>query len=219
VIRFVVLDLDGTLCETRADITRAVNAALADHGLPPFPVATVAGFVGEGMGRLVDRVLAAVGAEPGRAPAVVESLLAHYLEHPVIETTTYPGAAEVLARLAPLPLAVVSNKPGAICRRILEHFEIGDRFSVLLGGDWGGPRKPDPAPLLAVADRLGLPSAAGVMVGDSPVDVRAGRAAGLRTVAALYGYRAAEELLALAPDATLAALTELPGVLAQWQRS
>jgi phosphoglycolate phosphatase len=213
-LRFLVLDLDGTLCETRADIARAVNAALASHGLPALAMATVSGFVGDGVGRLVDRVLAAVGADPARAPAVVASLLQHYLAHPVVETTPYPHAAEVLDRLAPLPLAVVSNKPGELCRRILDHFGLCDRFAAVLGGDWGGPRKPDPAPLLAVAARLGLAPADGAMVGDSPVDLVAGRAAGGRTVAALYGYRPAAELLALRPDAAIGRLVELPDVLA-----
>lgn len=211
---YLIFDLDGTLLETRADIARAVNFALEAHGLPRLAPTVITGFVGDGVGRLVDRALGAAGGDPGQAPAVVQTLLGHYLDHPVVDTRPYPGLVATLDALRAIPLAVVSNKPGEICRRILGHFDLLHRFGAVLGGDWGGPRKPDPAPLREAAARLGQPGPGGVMVGDSDVDVRAGQAAGLITVAALYGYRGREALLAARPSAVIEALDELPRVLA-----
>ena len=210
---YLIFDLDGTLLETRADIARAVNFALEAHGLPRLDPTVITGFVGDGVGRLVDRSLVAAGADPGLAPGVVQALLAFYLDHPVVDTRPYPGLEAALDALPAVPLAVVSNKPGEICRRILAHFGLLARFGAVLGGDWGGPRKPDPAPLREAAARLGRPGPGGVMIGDSEVDVRAGQAAGLLTVGALYGYRSREAVLAARPSAVIASIGELPRVL------
>lgn len=213
-MRFLVFDLDGTLFDTRADIAATVNAALASCGLPSAPREAIVSFVGDGVGRLVDRTVQAVGGDLELAPRVAAALLVHYRAHPVVQTRPYPGVAALLDGERERPLGLVSNKPGDLCEAILDHFGWRERFEVVLGGDWGGPRKPAPDPLLAVADRLGRPPGHGVMVGDSVADIRAGRAAGMRTVAALYGYRPPEELRAAEPDATIRRPSELPAAVA-----
>ncbi|MFH2006108.1 MAG: HAD-IA family hydrolase [bacterium] len=205
----VIFDLDGTLLDTRMDIARAVNQGLIACGLPTAAERTIVSFVGDGVGRLVDRTLRAVGGDMALAPRVAEALLDFYHRHPVDHTRPYPGIGAVLEALADRPLGVASNKPGALCREILAHFGWADRFVEILGADWGGPRKPDPAPLLRLAERAGVAPSTGVMVGDSVGDIEAGRAAGMRTVAALYGYRPAAELRAAAPDATIETPAEL----------
>jgi phosphoglycolate phosphatase len=215
--RFVIFDLDGTLVDSRGDIAAATNAGLAACGLGAAPEAVITGFVGDGVGRLVDRTVLHVGGDVARAPEVVEHLLAHYRAHPVVHTTAYPGLEAALARLAVAghALAIASNKPTDLCQAIAAHFGWTDRLRPILGADWGGPKKPAPDPLLHIAEALGVPSARGVMVGDSVADLEAGRAAGLITVAALYGYRPAAELQAAGPDHTIASLAELPDLLAR----
>ncbi|MDY0003619.1 MAG: HAD-IA family hydrolase [Polyangia bacterium] len=210
---FVVFDLDGTLCDTRGDIADAVNFGLAAQGLPPTGSEVITGFVGDGVGRLVDRVVEHVGGPLSLAPEVARALLAYYRDHPVVHTRPYPEVTRTLATLVDLTgrgLALASNKPTDLCEVILSHFGWRSMFSAVLGADWGGPRKPAPDVLWRLASLLGQPPEAGVMVGDSLMDLAAGRAAGLATVAALYGYRPPEELLAAKPDAAIEAPAELP---------
>jgi phosphoglycolate phosphatase len=211
---FVIFDLDGTLFDTRGDIARAVNAGLAAQGQPTADEGLIVSFVGDGVGRLVDRTLAAVGGAADLAPRVAGDLLAFYRLHPADRTRPYPGVAEALDTLRDVPLAVASNKPTDLCQTILAAFGWTRRFEAVLGADWGGPRKPDPAVLMELARLLHRPAAAGVMVGDSTMDLRAGRAAGMRTVAALYGFRPAAELQAAAPDASASRPEDLGAVLA-----
>jgi len=171
--------------------------------------------VGDGVGRLVDRTVTAVGGDLTQAPRVAKSLLAYYHLHPVDQTRPYPGIGDVLEALDDLdvPLAVASNKPTELCRTIVDHFGWTHHFVAVLGADWGGPRKPDPAVLLELADRLHRQAPAGIMVGDSVMDVAAGRGASMRTVAALYGYRPADELRAAAPDVCVEKSTDLKAAL------
>ncbi len=197
---FVIFDLDGTLFDTRGDIVRAVNAGLAALGQPSAAHELIISFVGDGLGRLVDRCLEAVGAEVTLAPRVSREILAFYQRHPADLAKPYPGVSETLDGLGSIPLVVASNKPTGLCEQILAHFGWGQRFLHVLGGDWGGPRKPDPAMLLELACRLGRYSAEGIMVGDTVMDLRAGQGASMRTVAALYGFRPEPELRAAGPD-------------------
>ena len=119
---FVIFDLDGTLFDTRGDIARAVNAGLTAHSLPTAPQELIISFVGDGVGRLVDRTLTAVGGDLALAPQVAESLVEAYHRHPVDQTTPYPGVEAALDALAEVPLAVASNKPTDLCRLIVDHF-------------------------------------------------------------------------------------------------
>ncbi len=210
---FVIFDLDGTLVDTREDIAAAVNAGLAANDLPPAPTEVITSFVGDGVGRLVDRTVRHVGGDVARAPAVAEALLTYYRAHPVQHSVPYPGLDRLLPRLADRALAIASNKPTDLCRAIATHFDWTSRFRIVLGADWGGPKKPAPDVLQHIAHRLGCAPTEGVMVGDSVADLEAGRAAGLVTVAALYGFRPRDELLAARPDHTidtLSALADLP---------
>ncbi len=210
---FVVFDLDGTLFDTRGDIARAVNAGLKSQGQPTVADELIISFVGDGVGRLVDRSVEAAGGDLAQADAVAAEVMAYYRQHPTDRTRPYPGVLDALEGLAHIPLAVASNKPTELCRMIVTHFGWADRFVEMLGGDWGGPRKPDPAVLLELASRLGRDASAGIMVGDSVMDLRAGQAAHMRTVAALYGFRPTEELEAAGPDVTVAEPRQLLAAL------
>ena len=92
------------------------------------------------------------------------------------------------------PMAVVTNKPTQFTTRILEHLQLTPYLPVAICGDTLSVKKPDPEPLREALRRLGQPLNAGTMVGDSVQDLRAGKAAGLRTVAVLFGFRSEEEL-------------------------
>jgi phosphoglycolate phosphatase len=196
--RCLLFDLDGTLVDSRADLVASVNLTLAEAGRAPLAGELVAGFVGEGVSKLIERSLA---ASLGRAPSAaevgagVETFRRHYRLHLLDHTRPYPGVPETLSRLAALPMAVVTNKPADFSLEILERLGLGRHFRAVLGGDSLPQRKPHPAPLLEAA-RLcgGARPAECLMIGDSRVDVAAGKAAGMWTCGFTGGFRGRREL-------------------------
>jgi phosphoglycolate phosphatase len=205
VIDLVCLDLDGTLVDTKDDLAGSVNALRVRSGLPAVEVEQVVRWVGDGARLLVARGLGVPDAEARERPEVTAGLVffrGHYVAHMMDRARPYPGVVEGLGRLAEAgkTLAVVSNKPVAMCRQILEALALAGRFAEVVGGDSLPVRKPDPAPVLHVLEHTGTPAARTAMVGDGVQDLRAGRAAGCRTIAALWGFRPAAMLRAESPD-------------------
>lgn len=181
--RVAILDLDGTLVDTLDDLALAVNAALADVGLPPRPLDDVRAFVGEGARRLVER---AVDPHLERVEPALEAWWRHYEAHLLDRTRPYPGIPAALAGAGRV-LAVHTNKPGRLARKILAGVGLLDRLAAVLGGD-EAPKKPDPTGTLELLARLGGTPADAVFVGDSAVDVATARAAGVRHVAVTWGF-------------------------------
>jgi phosphoglycolate phosphatase len=191
VTRVAILDLDGTLLDTLDDLAYAVNAALAEVGLPPRSLAEVRTLVGGGARRLVER---AVGPSAHLVEPALEAWWREYEAHCLDRTRPYPGIPAVLAG-AGRALAVHTNKPGRLARKILGGVGLLDRFTAVLGGD-EAPKKPDPAGTLELLARAGCAPADAVFVGDSKVDVATARAAGIRHVAVTWGFATREELVA-----------------------
>jgi len=184
----LVFDLDGTLVDSRRDIRTAVNRMRARLGMAPLALAEVVGMVGEGARKLVERALA-----PEDDPQVVERALAGYLadyeEVALATTRPYAGVPEMLARLAPAyPLALLSNKGEAISRRILEALGLAPFFNVVLGGDSLPTRKPHPAGLRLAAERLEVPAADLLLIGDTWIDAATAAAAGSRFLLVEWGF-------------------------------
>jgi phosphoglycolate phosphatase len=191
--RLVVFDLDGTLVDSVDDLHASVNHALAAVGLPPRSLDEVRGFVGEGA-----RLLLARAVSP--ADQLLEPALAawrpHYEAHCLDRTRPYPGVAALLASAgAGRTLAVLTNKPGPMARKILAGLGLLPRFAAVVGGD-EAPRKPDPTGLRELMARAGATPAETILVGDSRVDVATGRAAGVPVVAVTWGLGRAEDLAA-----------------------
>ncbi len=205
--RLAIFDLDGTLVDSVEDLAASVNHALGVVGLPRRDLDEIRGFVGEGARVLLERAVAP------RADLVEPALAAwreHYEDHCLDRTRLYPGIAALLAN-AGRALAVHTNKPGALARKILDGLGLRSRFALVLGGD-EAPRKPDPAGVRLIQARVGAAPEETVFVGDSLVDLATARAAGVRHVAVTWG---------LVPGADLvrAGATELAGSageLARW---
>lgn len=199
----IVFDLDGTLADTRRDLAAAVNRARAGLGLAPLPLAQVASMVGEGARRLVERALPEA-AEATAFEAAFESFLGHY-DRLCLETTRlYPGVEEMLRRLGRrFPLALLTNKPEALSRRIVEGLGLGRCFAALVGGDSLPSRKPDPEGLHWLAARLAAPVAELLLVGDSRVDAATARAAGCPFALVEWGFATAEERAGIDADLRL----------------
>jgi phosphoglycolate phosphatase len=189
--RLAVFDLDGTLVDSVDDLHASVNHALAAVGLPPRSRDEVRGFVGEGARVLLARAVAPRGdlLEPALA-----AWRPHYAAHCLDRTVAYPGIPALLAGAGRV-LAVLTNKPGAMARRILDGLGLLPRFAAVVGGD-EAPRKPDPAGLLGIMARAGATPAETVFVGDSRHDVETARAAGVELVAVTWGLTSRADLAA-----------------------
>jgi phosphoglycolate phosphatase len=193
----VVFDLDGTLADTAPDLTAALNHMLAQLGREPVPAARVIEMVGRGMRNLVERGLGATGVV---TPALVEQALPIFFEyyeaHIADGSRPYEGAEAALdlLRARGARIAICTNKPEGLTRKLLAAFGWTERFASVIGGDTLQVRKPDGAPLREAIARAGGGRA--VLVGDSITDVQTARAAGWPCVAVTWGFRdrPAEEL-------------------------
>jgi phosphoglycolate phosphatase len=207
--RLVVFDLDGTLIDSSQDLAAAVNRALrrAAPDAPALREDVVRTFIGSGARVLITRSVAEAGL-----PQSVDDVLALFLEEYrrglLDATRLYPGTEDALSRLHDRRLAVLTNKPGDMSRAILEGLGVADRFFRIYGAGDIDARKPDPAGLRRIAEEAGVDAAEAVMVGDSGIDVRTGRAAGAFTAGVTYGFDA-DSFRADPPDILVRSLTEL----------
>ena len=209
----VILDLDGTLLDTVADLAAAVNAMLADLGRPPLTLERVRNFVGKGAEVLVHRAL--TGAPDGRADAArfaaaLESFLHHNRRENGLHAHLYAGVVDGLAamRAAGLRLAVVTNKPHAFTVPLLAQQGLSGFFELVVSGDSLPRKKPDPMPMLHVSERFGVPPARILAIGDSINDALAARAAGMPVMAVPYGYNEGREVQSLDVDAIVESLLQ-----------
>jgi phosphoglycolate phosphatase len=190
-VRAVVFDLDGTLVDSAADLLKALNTVLAERGLPQISLEEIKGMIGDGARKLVERALAATGADVVEdTPQALERFLAVYTGSATENTRMYPGVAETLDALgrAGMRMALVTNKPYAATTAILAALGIERHFAAVVGGDTLPERKPHPAPIQRALAEIGVAAAEAVMVGDNYHDIEAGHAAGTRAVAVTYGY-------------------------------
>ena len=194
-IRALAFDLDGTLCHTLPDLIAAANASRAHMGLPPLPDAVIESYIGDGIPRLVHRVLTNrrdgdADAPPAEHAEAYRYFTAYYLDHLSDKTHPYPQVPETLAALQQrgLALAVITNKNEEHATRLLADLNLARHFTRILGGDSLPEKKPKPLPLTSTAAAFGVAPHEMLMVGDSANDVLAGKAAGCPTVAVTYGY-------------------------------
>ena len=219
--RAVLFDLDGTLVETRLDIATGVNLMLSERGLGPLPVEQISRHVGRGARVLVTRCLDECGAPPQSEDDISNAYASFhraYSAHLLDTTRPYPGVEEMCRRLerGGVAMAIVSNKPEDLSRRVLDGVGLAGFFPVILGGDSLPIRKPDPAPLRHALSLLGISgesdarhTSTALMVGDSEIDIQAARAAGLSVAAVAWGFGSREDLLAACPDRLFADADEL----------
>ncbi|HEX9944466.1 MAG TPA: HAD-IA family hydrolase [Thermoanaerobaculia bacterium] len=207
----LVFDLDGTLIDSRRDITTAVNRMRSGLGLPPLALEAVVTMVGEGARRLMERAL------PER-PDRIDQALARYLEHyweVCLETTRpYPRVEGMLSALAGrYPLALLSNKGEALSRKILDGLGLLRHFREILGGDSAPTRKPDPAGLRLLAERLGIPVERLLLVGDTWIDAETAKNAGCAFALVEWGFPRSPKLDGVKADLRAATAEELTAAL------
>jgi phosphoglycolate phosphatase len=211
----LVFDLDGTLVDSAPDLASAVNALLGEYDAPPLTEAEVRAMIGDGMGMLISRALAArkiEGGEPGLHQAALARFLALYDGCLTDRTKPYPRVIETLKELRErgFAMAICTNKPFAPTRRILSTLHLDRFFSVVIGGDSLPTRKPAPEPLWAAISQLGRKVEGAAMIGDSANDILCARAAGVAGILIPSDYGAP----ATDADLTLPDFGALPAALA-----
>jgi phosphoglycolate phosphatase len=197
-IRLLIFDLDGTLVDSRADLSNSVNAMLRHYGKPQLPADVIASYIGNGAPMLVRRSL----GDPDDENFVQEALLyfmAYYREHKLDNTYVYDGIKEALDAIRKghngtppdgwrIPkMAVLSNKPVVPSRGIVEALGLGPYFFQVYGGNSFHTKKPDPAGVQALLEESGAGAGQTVIIGDSDVDIITARNAGIYSVGVTYG--------------------------------
>ena len=208
-IDLLIFDLDGTLIDSKLDITYAVNATRAHLGMGPLDIQVVSTYVGDGAPVLIRRALGA-----GASGAAIEEGLAYFLEyyreHKLDYTQLYPGVRASLDRLreARKRLAILTNKPVQMSRAIIEGLGLGAHFFQVYGGNSFEFKKPNPIGVEKLMAESGKDRAATCMVGDTSVDIQTARNAGVRVCGVRYGF-APETLHDPPPDLLIDRMEQL----------
>ena len=191
-LELIIFDLDGTLVDSGKDITKALNYAITPYGFKPFTVEDTIKMVGEGLTKLIEKILG--DNNVSIKDAVLDRFIKYYSEHLADFTMPYPGVIKTLEMLGRYKKAVISNKRESLSKKLLEQLGLMKFFDVVLGSDSAAEKKPSPAPVKKVLEILGVEPQRAIIVGDSDFDIQAGKGAGLITVAVTYGFRDRETL-------------------------
>ncbi|MGP4789492.1 phosphoglycolate phosphatase [Psychrobacter sp. 1Y11] len=200
--QLLIFDFDGTLIDSVPDLATAINIMLEQLGLPTYSLETIKGWVGNGSRLLVERALvgktdiAEGELTAAEADHAEQLFLEAYSSLKVSKTVAYPNVDRGLRALhdAGFTLALVTNKPIRFVPKILQSFGWQEWFVEVLGGDSLSTKKPDPAPLFHVCDKLGVMLDKAVMIGDSKNDILAGQNAGIDTLGLSYGYNYGQDI-------------------------
>jgi len=209
----IIFDLDGTLIDSSKDLAIAMNQTREHFGMQPLDPALIYSYVGNGVPALVRRALG--GEASGE---MVEEALKFFLEfygqHAIDHTRSYPGVAEAIRELsgAQNKLAILTNKPVRISLDIIGALNLQRYFFRVCGGDSFASKKPDPVGILALMDEAGATRQQTLLVGDSGVDIRTARNAGIRSCGVSWGFQP-EGFQTDPPDVLIHEARELPAVV------
>jgi len=216
--KMVLIDVDGTLVDSVPDLAYCVDEMMKQLDMPAHGEAKVREWVGNGVERLVRRALIGqLEGEPDEAlfEKAYPIFMALYAENTSKRSMLYPGVREGLDYLksAGFQLGCVTNKAAQFTIPLLKDLGIHDDFEIVVSGDTLAKKKPDPMPLLHVAEHLGVTPGEATMIGDSVSDVKAARAAGFQIICMSYGYNHGVDIREANPDAVIDSMTELKGLL------
>jgi phosphoglycolate phosphatase len=206
-VRVLIFDLDGTLIDSKLDLANSINAMLDHMGRAQLPHEKIYSLVGNGAPVLVRRALGE-GATDEDAKDGLGFFLSYYRTHMLDNTVTYPGVREGLKLLEKHQMAVLTNKPVRFSQGIIDGLGLAPYFKFVYGGNSFEKKKPDPIGVEVLLRELKADPREAMMVGDSEVDVRTARNAGIWACGVSYGL-GTEGLSLHPPDIMLDSLTEL----------
>lgn len=212
----LLFDLDGTLIDSRDDLADSVNLTLSELNLENLPSEMIYNFIGEGVFNLVNRSISASlkrESEIKFSNHSVEIFRKIYAENCLVKTKLYEGVIETLDELGDYQKAVITNKPHDFSVKILEGLGILHHFKIVCGGDSYKERKPSPIPLLETAKSLNCLPEECLMIGDSWVDIEAGKNANIKTCGCIFGFRGRDELEKVKADFLIEKFSELTQIL------
>ena len=221
--KMVLIDVDGTLVDSVPDLAYCVDEMMKQLDMPVHGDAKVREWVGNGVERLTRRALVGqLEGEPDEAlfEKAYPIFLELYAENTSKRSVLYPGVKEGLAYLksAGFKLGCVTNKAAQFTIPLLQDLGVHDDFEIIVSGDSLPKKKPDPMPLLHVAEYFGVTPAEATMIGDSVSDVKAARAAGFQIICMSYGYNHGVDIRDANPDAVIDSMAELEGLLESAQQ-
>lgn len=200
-----IFDVDGTLVDSAADICGAIQGVLRSAGRHDISDEYLRTFIGRHLYELWDEVFP--GCSKDKADELLREYRTTYLARQHAATTVFPGVREALAALRGRK-ATATTKSTETTRAVLQLFGLATYFDHIQGTD-GFPAKPNPEVLLRAAAGLGLPLDDCLFIGDSPADMEAGKRAGMKVCAVVYGYGGQSELDAWRPDFIVSDMREL----------
>lgn len=213
-VKAVIFDLDGTLLDTIEDLANACNYSLSTLGYEVYKIDEYKRFIGNGRYKLIERILPE-GSKKGdsfnRALALFDQ---YYGEHMVDMTRPYEGIIDLLDCLIEkgIKLAIVSNKPHEFTTEVVEKY-FGNSFEIVYGQREGCPVKPDPRTIFEVIDRIEVDLQNCVYVGDSDVDIKTARNAGIKSIGVAWGFRGQGELEEAGADFIATSVKELEKII------
>jgi len=210
-VRAVLFDLDGTLVDSAPDLAHAADQMRLQRGLPSLPLAAYRCRVGSGARGMIEVAFGITPAQPEFEP-LRQEFFGNYQACLTQRTQPFDGVESLLLTLGDRgrPWAVVTNKMERFALPLVASLGSLSGAAAVVGGDTTPHAKPHPAPLLEAARRIGLSPGLCLYVGDDERDIQAGRAAGMATVAARYGYLGVQtDVLAWGADAVIDQPTEL----------
>jgi phosphoglycolate phosphatase len=196
-LELVLFDLDGTLADTAPDLAAVANRQRAARGLPPLPIDELRPLASRGARGMIGRALGVDAAAP-EYPALRDQFFDWYEAALCINTRLFPGIEATLQGIEARGVrwGIVTNKIARFTVPLLRALRLDARTACVVSGDTTPHAKPHPEPLRHALRICGVPASAALYVGDDRRDIEAGRAAGVRTVVARYGYLGADA----APD-------------------
>lgn len=195
----MIFDLDGTLVDSKDDLTAAVNFIRRKYTLSDISSAKVASYLGNGIRRLIDSVLPNELSKEDKQNAFL-IFNEYYSEHLLDTTYVYSGIFDMLNALPGIKKAVLSNKTEVYTKKIIEKLGLAEYFIKICGGDTFPEKKPSCLPINSIIKELKVKKDHTVMVGDGINDILCGKSAGISTIAVLYGYSARAKIEANSPS-------------------
>ena len=186
----LIFDLDGTLVDSKKDLINSVNAMRSFMQLPALDEPLIASYIGRGAPALMRSALGDEASQQ-EVDRALEFFLGYYREHMLDETRLYPGVAESLDRFhaGGFPMAILTNKPVGFSQLMIERLNLSGHFLKIYGGNSFEQKKPHPIGIETLLAETGSRKEDALMIGDSAVDIRTARNAGVESCGVTYGFQ------------------------------